>query len=225
MERSKLGGWIRAVTYGTACSNAGPSTHWGRLGLKPTSSQRQHQVLNPLSHSGNSYLTILRCAIQWHLGQSQSYATTTSAWLLSFFITPTKLPVRSHPLRCHVPFAPPPIPSYLLISFLPPRIWDFKRQSIKKIMQRMDVSVWLLWLSIVFSWFIQVAVWVSSSPKCLINVLSLSNPLRPRLTFRPLFSLPGAVWTKWFEQSPCPKTLPSPAAKVTTSFTNTLCPH
>ena len=30
-------------------------THWARPGIKPTSSQRQRQVLNSLSHNGNSY--------------------------------------------------------------------------------------------------------------------------------------------------------------------------
>ena len=44
-------------TYATAYSNSGSLTHWARPGIEPTSSQRQHQVLNPLSHSGNSCTT------------------------------------------------------------------------------------------------------------------------------------------------------------------------
>ena len=49
---------IRATsaTYTTACSNAGSLTHWARPGVEPASSQRQHQVLNLLSLSGNSFI-------------------------------------------------------------------------------------------------------------------------------------------------------------------------
>ena len=36
-------------------SNARSLTHWVRSGIKPAASQRQHQVLNLLSHNGNSY--------------------------------------------------------------------------------------------------------------------------------------------------------------------------
>ena len=40
-------------------SNAGSFfTHCARLGIKPTSLQRQCQLINPLHHSGNSCLTI-----------------------------------------------------------------------------------------------------------------------------------------------------------------------
>ena len=42
------------VTYSTACGNAGSLTHWARPGIEAASSQRQHRVLHPLSHSGNS---------------------------------------------------------------------------------------------------------------------------------------------------------------------------
>ena len=40
--------------YTEACGNAGPLTHWLRPGIEPTSSWRPCQVLNPLSHGGNS---------------------------------------------------------------------------------------------------------------------------------------------------------------------------
>ena len=33
-------------------------THWAKPGTKPTFSQRQHQVLNPPSHNGNSSNTL-----------------------------------------------------------------------------------------------------------------------------------------------------------------------
>ena len=46
--------WATSVTYATACSNPGSLTHWARPGIKPASSQSLCQVLNPVSHSGNS---------------------------------------------------------------------------------------------------------------------------------------------------------------------------
>ena len=42
------------LNYTAACGNTGSLTHWGRLGIEPTSSQRQCLVLNPLSHNRNS---------------------------------------------------------------------------------------------------------------------------------------------------------------------------
>ena len=48
--------WIQATsaTFVTACSNARSLTHWTKPALKPTSSQRQCWVLNPLRHNRNS---------------------------------------------------------------------------------------------------------------------------------------------------------------------------
>ena len=43
-----------SVTYSAVCGNAGSLTHRARPGIEPASSQGQHQVLNPLSHNGNS---------------------------------------------------------------------------------------------------------------------------------------------------------------------------
>ena len=40
--------------YTIAFGNARSLTHWERPGIKPATSGRQHQVLNPLSHNGNS---------------------------------------------------------------------------------------------------------------------------------------------------------------------------
>ena len=52
--------WIRAVsvTYAAACSNARSFTHWVRLGIEPASSWTLRRVLNLLSHSGNSEMTV-----------------------------------------------------------------------------------------------------------------------------------------------------------------------
>ena len=47
--------WAAPVTYTAACSNARFLTHWARPGIEPTSSGRQCQVLNLLSHDGNAY--------------------------------------------------------------------------------------------------------------------------------------------------------------------------
>ena len=46
--------WIGAtsVTHPTVCGNTRSLTHWARPGIKPTSSQRQCQVPNSLSHIG-----------------------------------------------------------------------------------------------------------------------------------------------------------------------------
>ena len=54
--------WIRVTyaTYAAACGNTGSLTHWVRPGIKPTSSQRQCQVLNSLSHNRNSIIQFLR---------------------------------------------------------------------------------------------------------------------------------------------------------------------
>ena len=47
-----------SVTYMAACGNDGSLTHRARPGIEPASSRRQHQVLHPLSHNGNSNLLI-----------------------------------------------------------------------------------------------------------------------------------------------------------------------
>ena len=43
-----------SVTHTIACGNARSLTHWARPGIKPSSSQRQCQILNPMSHNRNS---------------------------------------------------------------------------------------------------------------------------------------------------------------------------
>ena len=43
-----------SVTYASAFDNARSLTHGVKPGIKPASSQRQCQVLNPLNHNGNS---------------------------------------------------------------------------------------------------------------------------------------------------------------------------
>ena len=55
---SQASGQIGAAsaTYIKVCSNTASLTPWARAGIKPKSSQRQHWVLNLLSHSGHSSL-------------------------------------------------------------------------------------------------------------------------------------------------------------------------
>ena len=47
--------WTTSETYAAAWASPGSLTHWARPGIKPTSSQRQHWALNPLSHSESSW--------------------------------------------------------------------------------------------------------------------------------------------------------------------------
>ena len=46
--------WAASATYIAACGNARSFTHGGRPGIEPTFSQRQHLILNLLSHKRNS---------------------------------------------------------------------------------------------------------------------------------------------------------------------------
>ena len=50
-----------SATYTAPHHNTVSLTQWVRPGIKPISSQRQYQVLNPLNHSGNSQ----RCFLFW----------------------------------------------------------------------------------------------------------------------------------------------------------------
>ena len=83
MEVPGLGGWIGAAAeaYTTATGtpdlsgndtyayrNIGSLTHWARPGIRPTCSQRQHQVLIPLSHNGNSCFFLLNQTLTTHCG-------------------------------------------------------------------------------------------------------------------------------------------------------------
>ena len=54
--RSQTKGQFRAaaVTYTADCSKIRSLTRWARPGIVPTSSQRQHRILNPLMHNRNS---------------------------------------------------------------------------------------------------------------------------------------------------------------------------
>ena len=45
------------------CGNSEFLIHWGRLGIEPASSMRPCWVLSPLSHSGNSYFSIIKSEI------------------------------------------------------------------------------------------------------------------------------------------------------------------
>ena len=51
--------WATSVTYAAVCGNAGSLTHWARPRMEPISSWKQPQVLNQLSHKGNSLLSNL----------------------------------------------------------------------------------------------------------------------------------------------------------------------
>ena len=48
--------WAVSVTYSATCGYAKSLTYWVRPGIEPTCSQRQHQVLNLLSHGRNSLI-------------------------------------------------------------------------------------------------------------------------------------------------------------------------
>ena len=68
---------IRAasVTYTAACGNAGSLTPWVRPGIKPASSQRQHWVLNLLSHNRNSQFFIF-IYLYWSIIDLQCFRYT-----------------------------------------------------------------------------------------------------------------------------------------------------
>ena len=56
--------WLHRIqstcaTCATACSNTRSLTHWTKPGIEPSSSQRQYEVLNLLSHYRNSLTVIL----------------------------------------------------------------------------------------------------------------------------------------------------------------------
>ena len=75
--RSQIRAAAEVYTYATACCNARSLTPLVKPGIKPTFSQRQHRVINQLSHNGNSYNQyiiihgfLLRCH-QWLPGVSR----------------------------------------------------------------------------------------------------------------------------------------------------------
>ena len=51
------------VTHTAACGNDGSLTHWVRPGMELTSSRILGQVLNLLSHNGNSYIPFILSSI------------------------------------------------------------------------------------------------------------------------------------------------------------------
>ena len=51
--------WATPMTYAEACCKVGALSHWARPGIEPVSPQTLCQVLNPLSHNGNSLLWFL----------------------------------------------------------------------------------------------------------------------------------------------------------------------
>ena len=55
-SHSNVGFKPTSTTYATTCSNAGSLTHRTKPGIKPTSSRRLCQVLNPPSQNGNCRL-------------------------------------------------------------------------------------------------------------------------------------------------------------------------
>ena len=54
---------VASVTYTTACRNARSLTQQLTLGMEPESSWTLYQVLNPLSHKGNSQYVILKILV------------------------------------------------------------------------------------------------------------------------------------------------------------------
>ena len=61
--------WATSATYTATWGNTRSLTHWGRPGIKPTSSQRRRWALNPLSHHGNSPILFLLCVRSGGLGK------------------------------------------------------------------------------------------------------------------------------------------------------------
>ena len=71
--------WAISVTYSAVCGNARSLTHWARPEIEPASSGTLHQVLNLLSHSGNSNLPFLFLP-------NFSYLLSTFIGFSSFFL-------------------------------------------------------------------------------------------------------------------------------------------
>ena len=73
--------WIQAtsVTCAAACSNTRSFTHWERPGSQSASSRTLCQVLNPLSHNGNSPNSTFN--MRWEL--STCYQISCFSFLLS----------------------------------------------------------------------------------------------------------------------------------------------
>ena len=71
-----------SVTYTAACGNAGPLTHGTWAGIEPTSSWKLCQVLNPLSHNGNStYILSNTCPFMfWEGGFVAAYVRAPSVY-------------------------------------------------------------------------------------------------------------------------------------------------
>ena len=82
--------WAMSATYTAACSNARFLTHWVRPGIEPISSGRQCRVLNPLSHSRNSALSVLKAP-----SHSEFHSKGSSSSLFSFSC-------RGSPIRPHL---------------------------------------------------------------------------------------------------------------------------
>ena len=88
--------WIQALSasYTTACGNTRSLTHWGGPGIKPTSSERQHQVLNLLSYNCNSWNFYNKWKIfqspPWPHTPSSSYGSVSSSpkspWMIYFLL-------------------------------------------------------------------------------------------------------------------------------------------
>ena len=56
---------VRSAIYTTACGNAGSLTRWVGLGIEPASSGTVCQVLNSLSHNGNSQVSLFKYPSSW----------------------------------------------------------------------------------------------------------------------------------------------------------------
>ena len=112
---------IRAasVTYTTAFSNGRSLTHQARPEIEPESSWRPCQVLNPLSHNGNFFLS---CTDQPGVlgGFHHSSGCADSLW--SSCLPPLPFPhLGFSPLPRHPPYFIFSLPWTLLHMFLPPQ--------------------------------------------------------------------------------------------------------
>ena len=80
--------WAASATYTAACGNTRSLTHWATQGSNPHS-ERQHQVLNLLSHSRNSKNKFYMC---WETVLYMTHYIATLFLLQCLKIKPTIAP-------------------------------------------------------------------------------------------------------------------------------------
>ena len=85
MEIPWARGQITSITYTKAHSNTGSLIHWSRPGIELVSSQRQHWILNALSHNMNSLFWILS---EWKIDFYHVWAISL-AWIYLYVLCKT----------------------------------------------------------------------------------------------------------------------------------------